>query len=991
MTRTVVLRTILIASLLMAVVTCATLSYFVLRNTEQEVGRQTYQSIASSALTNAKSITMRKLQGSELVATLMGHVLPDASDWPLIEMKGYMPIGQKVAQLSLANTQSLMVILENPTREEQTEFEAHVQEQYKLQGHPADAGMSDFGFGIWKPDPAAKGSSKTNATTPQYKDGRLPDVSADANTTWGGKHKILVPLTFHNQPAAASLMYNTYSEKDRGMHFDSMFDCIQQQNIDSLMTNSNNSATNDTSSTSTALSSPACPVITDILELKIRPGPAALLFQPIFPAHAPTKLVGLATTSVHWEEVLDSVVPDYVDGLTCVISTSTTTAYTYEIRRGKTHLIGQGDWHDVRYTNEGQSVILNDFTTGTRTSAVYTLTVYPTDTMLATFSTNSPLAVALGFFGVIAVCTFIFFMYDFFMRHEAHQRKAILETKRRFVRFISHEIRTPLNTVCMGLELLESELHDAGDKAIQKEAKEEDGDDADPQRSRAPCCDHDLDSSSSASNSCEDLNFWHQVTVDVKENALVAVSILNDLLNYDKLETGTLKLETDPVCIWQLVERTIHQFRIQAVNRKIDLKLDISKPPPSTPPLTSAATTTTTAAEDFSATDPEHAGGACPEDVPTMNVIGDDVRLGQVLRNVISNALKFTPAEGSIQVTAEYMPQGLPNAKPMMSGGNSSGNNNNTLTARTSYPRAGAIRITVKDSGVGLTKEQLQMLFSEGVQFDANLLQQGGGSGLGLAIAKGIVEQHGGTIRAESEGAGMGTSFVIELPLYRIPFDALLLAAKENSGDTLVADSSFTTLNASCASTIDRPIPSPFKKVLVVEDTSSSRRMLIRLLERAGHVCIPAVNGQEAVDAILKDMQEAAAAGDHVPIDTILMDFEMPILKGPDATKQIRELGWPGTVLGITGNVLEEDVDFFLQHGANDVLAKPVSLKHINSYWDQERQESALAMKRKKRESLFQQNNKIPPCKSKRNMTIPQQQPEQPASESDEGSILVEC
>jgi DNA-binding response OmpR family regulator len=109
-------------------------------------------------------------------------------------------------------------------------------------------------------------------------------------------------------------------------------------------------------------------------------------------------------------------------------------------------------------------------------------------------------------------------------------------------------------------------------------------------------------------------------------------------------------------------------------------------------------------------------------------------------------------------------------------------------------------------------------------------------------------------------------------------------------------------------------------------------------------------------------MQESAAAsengGHRVPIDTILMDFEMPIVKGPDAAKQIRELGWMGTILGITDNVLEEDVDFFIWHGADEVLAKPVSLERIKSYWDQaERQESTLQRKRKNSESL--QNHKL--------------------------------
>jgi len=173
---------------------------------------------------------------------------------------------------------------------------------------------------------------------------------------------------------------------------------------------------------------------------QIRPGPAGLLFQPIYPFHDPTTLVGFATTSIHWQEVLESVVPDYVSGLTCIVSTDTA-SYTYQIVNGIPELVGDGDLHDERYTDYARNVTLNEIMTGSTTSAVYTLTVYPTDEMFLAFSTNSPLAVALGFFAVIAAVAFIFFAYDYLMRREAHKRNEVMEMKRKFVRFISHEIR----------------------------------------------------------------------------------------------------------------------------------------------------------------------------------------------------------------------------------------------------------------------------------------------------------------------------------------------------------------------------------------------------------------------------------------------------------------------------------------------------------------------------------------------------------------------
>ncbi|KAJ1418186.1 histidine kinase-like ATPase [Ochromonadaceae sp. CCMP2298] len=129
----------------------------------------------------------------------------------------------------------------------------------------------------------------------------------------------------------------------------------------------------------------------------------------------------------------------------------------------------------------------------------------------------------------------------------------------------------------------------------------------------------------------------------------------------------------------------------------------------------------------------------------------------QVLRNLMSNSLKFTKEKGVVSVLAEYLPNGLPQAViPQAS------------SLLLDDPRAGAVRITVKDDGAGLSPAQVGDICKEGVQFNANTLQAGGGSGLGLFIGKGIAEQHGGTMRVSSEGLGKGATFVIDLPLFKV-------------------------------------------------------------------------------------------------------------------------------------------------------------------------------------------------------------------------------
>ena len=497
LSRTVLLRGLLFISLVAAMATCTAVSYNILKASEQEVGRLNYESIALSALNGAKATTKRKVQGSEVMATVMSQTFPEKASWPLVSMDGYMPIAESLAKLTSSLTQSMIVLLD-PTQVSLDEFESHTKQVYRDQGRPENAGVSDMGFGVWKPDP----NTNMEGATCEYSDCRLHDTSTGPPEAWDGSRSIITPLMMHNQPAANSLLYNLYSQENRGIYIDSMLDCVERAQEEEEEDSIN-------ATTTTTVTSPHCAVITDILELKVKPGPAGLLFQPIFPANDPLTFVGFATTSIHWEEVLTDVVPDYVNGLTCVVSTDTTT-FTYEIRQGIPHLLGEGDLHDKAYGMYSRDVNLipdGMLNSGALSSASYTLTVYPTAEMFDAFSTNNPLMVSLGFFFVVAFCTLMFVLYDYLMRSEATHRDNILEMKRRFVRFISHEIRTPLNTVCMGLELLEAEL------------------------AEVPAKEHS--DTKSSQEKVASVDFWHTVTVDIQENAHTAVEILNGTCFYN--------------------------------------------------------------------------------------------------------------------------------------------------------------------------------------------------------------------------------------------------------------------------------------------------------------------------------------------------------------------------------------------------------------------------------------------------------------------------
>jgi CheY-like chemotaxis protein len=259
-----------------------------------------------------------------------------------------------------------------------------------------------------------------------------------------------------------------------------------------------------------------------------------------------------------------------------------------------------------------------------------------------------------------------------------------------------------------------------------------------------------------------------------------------------------------------------------------------------------------------------------------------------------------------VLVRAEYVQHGLPHAQIQ-----------NAPPELLTNDGGGSVRITVVDDGAGLSDEQLNDICKEGVQFNVNTLQAGGGSGLGLFISKGIVEQQGGTMTVTSEGLGKGATFVIELPLFRLDRSEALqttwVPAKPRAEG---ADAS-------------HPFPfaaeGPTKYLLVVDDALSNRKMLMRILKAKGYVCREAANGQLALD-----VYQQMCADDCAP-SVVLMDYEMPVMNGPTAARHLREMGCRSLIVGVSGNVMQADVDFFIDQGADQVLGKPLNIGTLDS------------------------------------------------------------
>jgi hypothetical protein len=298
------LRVVFVTSLAVAAAVCGTTAYLTVKSLETDLGVQTYLSVASSALKGAQAITRRKFQACAVFASQHEYAFPNASQWPFVFLPGFHDTGTDLAMLS--NSVALLAnYIVRP--EEASAFEAFAQQAYKDQGYPNDTGISGFGFGIWSPPGPPKD--------------RVHDISG--NTTFASQRHILAPiLQISNHSLLNALMFNSYSEESRATSISSSLDCAEAA-----------TAANPSDR-------PKCGVVTDFLELITTPGPASILYLPIFPANDPTTAVGFISVSIRWWEVLTAIVPDYVDGLYCVISTRSKT-YTYVINEGMPNLLGE--------------------------------------------------------------------------------------------------------------------------------------------------------------------------------------------------------------------------------------------------------------------------------------------------------------------------------------------------------------------------------------------------------------------------------------------------------------------------------------------------------------------------------------------------------------------------------------------------------------------------------------------------------------------------
>jgi PAS domain S-box-containing protein len=311
----------------------------------------------------------------------------------------------------------------------------------------------------------------------------------------------------------------------------------------------------------------------------------------------------------------------------------------------------------------------------------------------------------------------------------------------------------------------------------------------------------------------------------IKRNVELETKLIDDLLDLSRISSGKIELKMEALDLNEVVRHVCEICRPQINEQNVRLETALS----------------------------QRAG----------LITADPARLQQVLWNVIKNAVKFTPALGTIRVS----------------------------TARLDRERC---EVRVQDSGIGIAPDVLPRIFNAFEQGDVRITRQFGGLGLGLAISRALVDLHGGAIRAESQGQGKGSTFIIELPGHVISPTTAAPQPGSNKGGGA------------------RQI-----RLLLAEDHADTARTLSRFLRAAGYEVVAATSAASAI---------AAAASE--PFDLLISDLGLPDSDGYEVMRAVRARGIvPG--IAMSGYGMEDDIRRSREAGFSEHLVKPIAIDQL--------------------------------------------------------------
>lgn len=839
------------------------LTYTALTDNETYLAECVFEKVAEHAIESIATNQKNKKLGMDSLGSVIAASGAEPEQWPFVTQTDYESIAKDIIDVSKGCFIAFGPIL---TPDQVPAFETYAGDFYQnRQPEPWPNGT-----GVKVEDRVAVWSMDSETMMPVH--------DTTGATAWNSTRRIIVPMYQHVTGPSGKLMFNMHASPLLGKTTEDMMACAEETKELILEHERLYSNLTEGEEAPPVRSLKDCTMVTELAHNKTSfvqgedMGPGANMMQPVYPAYSKTEMVGVLVTSIVWTENMNDVFTRNVDGIDIVMTTPTQQV-SFRVETGNVIFKGIGDFHDPKYDEfkkEGNITLSEYFAPQ---STPYHIAMYPSDTLVEMYSTKNPYYATVGAICVMLFTVCMFMAYDFLVRREFSAKHELLKAKRHFMRYVSHEVRTPLNSVCMGLNLMQEEI-------------------------QAKLTTPGSDGSENAMITIDEAQAWLSLSRDVHISAQSATNVLNDFLNYDKIESRQLTLELSTITIQPLINEIVTEFVLPAQDKKIALTVLQEKV------NASDSRSKTKSQDSHSHIDIEK------QLLSDQMVVGDKARLSQVVRNVISNAIKFTPEKGKIDVKLTWIVATVDEAT-----------NVNLQDGKVEQlNQTGWIQIEVSDTGPGMTEEQLATVFESGVQFNANKHQKGGGSGLGLFIAKGIVDQHNGTLTVDSEGLGKGTTFVCKLPVYCKPHLQMIGHIPVTRDESITERVTSTWLDEHS----ERDL---FYRILVVDDAPMNRKLLTRLLLKRGHTVDMAEDGLEALEKVVSERKEGRR------YDTILMDFQMPVMDGPTAAQEIRKIGCDSFIVGITGNVLPQDIDHFKACGADGVLGKPFQVEELESMW----------------------------------------------------------
>lgn len=349
-----------------------------------------------------------------------------------------------------------------------------------------------------------------------------------------------------------------------------------------------------------------------------------------------------------------------------------------------------------------------------------------------------------------------------------------------------------------------------------------------------------------------------QYVDNASTSAQTLLSVLNDILDFSKIEAGKLELDPTKANLVEIVESAANIFNYAAQNKGLEIFLDIQ---PDVPP----------------------------------EIVVDQLRLKQVLTNLMSNAVKFTE-KGSVRIGVQYKP------------------------IKGKEPKQGKFIFSITDTGIGISRPQRLKLFKAFSQADPSTSRKYGGTGLGLVISNLILNRMRAKLKLKSE-LEKGSTFYFELKLaYNDELSTLTAKARTSQQKSLIDPEHKTLKPINVINDAAAPL------ILIVEDVSLNSTLAKALVKRY----LPAANVHEVVNG-----EEAVAFYQKNGADLIFMDIQMPIMDGYEATKRIRayeskQHKSAAIIVALTAHAFKEEEAKVKKIGMDDILTKPIEPDKIS-------------------------------------------------------------